>query len=375
MEPIVIVGGGIIGASIASHLKDDERPVVVYEQDTVGSGTSGDSVAVFVWHQSTPDPLSHRLRARAWDTYEPLIRDGTLSFEQIGTLDVAFGAEGATMRKEVAATLDSFGVSASFLEPESLAAHGLEPAAVAGALYTPDDGYLDPSEIIQHFLKEASSQDVTVETKTAVTAIRIDADGVTGVETEAGFQPAHAVINAAGPWAPAVNRMVGISLPLRHNLGPVVVLQKDAPFTLPFIEFEDGLYVRGEGDRQAFAGQFGASYDEADELQPDEARSVAHDFYLDIDARIEDAIPRLSGVELVNEWVGMRTLTPDGVPFVGETAVTGFYVACGMNGLGVTLAPAIGEVLAEMVGSGSVNSEIEEYLRPGRVEKMGSEGL
>ncbi|WP_338728810.1 FAD-dependent oxidoreductase [Haladaptatus sp. DJG-WS-42] len=369
MEPIVIVGGGIIGASIAYHLRDEARPVILYEKNTVGSGTSGESVAVFVWHQSTPDPLSHRLRERAWDIYDQLIRDGTLSFEQTGTLDVAFTDEAATTLREVATTLDSYGVSAEFLAPESLAVHGLEPAALSGALSTPDDGYLDPSEIIQHFLKEASSQGVTVETKTAVTGIQTTPDGVTGVETEAGFQPAHAVINAAGPWASTVNRMAGVALPLRHNLGPVVVLQKDTPFTLPFIEFEDGLYVRGEGDRQAFAGQFGASYEDATELQPDEARSVAHEFYLDTEARIEEAIPRLSGAELVTEWVGMRTLTPDGVPFVGETAVSGFYVACGMNGLGVTLAPAIGEVLAAQVTGGELDSGLKEYLSPGRVSE------
>lgn len=366
MEPIVIVGGGIIGASIAYHLRDTGRPVILYEKNTVGSGTSGDSVAVFVWHQSTPDQLNHRLRERSWDTYEPLVRDGTLSFEQTGTLDVAFSQECATSLQQVAKTLESFGVSADFLEPDALAEHGLEPDAVTGALSTPDDGYLDPSEIIQYFLREAGTQGVSVETKTAVTAIKTDKNGVTGVETSNGFQPAHAVINAAGPWAPTVNQMAGVSLPIRHNIGPVVVLQKDTPFILPFIEFEDGLYVRGEGDRQAFAGQFGASYEDAGELQPDDARSVDHDFYLDIDTRIEEVIPRLSGVELVNEWVGMRTLTPDGVPFVGETAVDGFYVAAGMNGLGVTLAPAIGQVLAAQICGESVESEIGEYLSPER---------
>jgi sarcosine oxidase subunit beta len=366
MDPIVIVGGGIIGASLAFHLRDQPRPVVLYERDALGSGTSGDSVALFVWHQSAPDRLSHELRTRSWGQYEPLIDDGTLSFERTGTLDVASDETEADSLRALTTELDAMGATASFLEPEQLADHGLNPDAVSGAMWTPEDGYLDPSEIIQHYVREATDAGVTVETQTAVTDVVTEDGRVTGIETEAGAQSAAAVVNAAGPWAPSVNEMVDVSFPFRHNRGPVVVLQKDDPFTLPFVQFSDGLYVRGEGRNQAFAGKFGASYEDAARLTPSDARSVGHDFYLELDDCIQERIPRLEGAELVTEWVGVRTLTPDGVPVVGTTEVDNFFLAAGMNGLGVTLAPAVGEYLADVIAGDDVDADMETYLSPER---------
>ena len=146
MDPVVIIGGGIIGASLAYHLRDLSRPVILYERDALGSGTSGDSVALFVWHQSTPDRSSHVLRTRSWEQYEPLIRNGTLSFEQIGTLDVTRNDDEVEELQELTTTLENFGAEASFLESDALADHGLDPSIVSGAMATPADGYLDPSE-------------------------------------------------------------------------------------------------------------------------------------------------------------------------------------------------------------------------------------
>lgn len=366
MDPIVIIGGGVTGASLAYHLRDHPRPVVLYERDTLGAGTSADSVALFVWHQSAPDELSHELRTRSWAEYEPLVQAGTLSFEQIGTLDVADTETDADALRELTAALDEFGVEASFLDPAALADHGLNPDAVSGAMWTPEDGYLDPAEIIQHYIREATEAGVTVETKTAVTDVVVDDGQVTGVETDLGSHSAAAVVNAAGPWAPTVNEMVDVDLPLRHNRGPVVVLQKDESFSLPFVQFPDGMYFREEGRTQAFAGNFGASYDDAERLAPGDARSVGHEFYLDIADCIDARIPRLEGVELATDWVGVRTLTPDGVPIVGPTDVAGFYAAAGMNGLGVTLAPAVGAYLADVIADEEVDPAVESYLSPAR---------
>jgi len=366
MDPIVIIGGGIIGTSIAYHLRDQDRPVVLYEQDSLGSGSSADSVAIFVWHQSNPNRLSHELRDRSWRHYEPLIREGTISFEQIGTLDVARTDDDAAERRNHTETLAEFGTEAAFLEPHRLTDHGLDPDVVAGAMWTPDDGYLDPSEIIQYYVREATDAGVSVESKTPVTDLVIENGNVTGVELGDRTKSAAAVVNAGGPWAPILNEMATVSLPLRHNHGPVVVLQKDGAFSLPFVQFPDGMYFRGEGRQQAFAGNFGESYENAKRRNPASARSIGHQFYLDIEDRVQEAIPRLEGVELANEWVGLRTLTPDGAPIVGPTEVSNFYIAAGMNGLGVTIAPAVGEFVATVIDGGDVDPDVESYLSPGR---------
>lgn len=365
MDPVVVVGGGIVGTSVAAHLAGRSIPVTLYERDALGSGTTSDSTAVFVFHQSDPDPVQHRLRVRSWETYGPLADLGRIDFERIGGLDVALTAAELDPLRAAGAKLREYGVAAEMLDPADLAPFGLDPDLVAGALYTPEDGYLDPGGIVQQFAAQARSAGARVVTGTEVTGIAVEDDRVAAVETTDGRSGASAVVNAAGPWAHRVNELVGVSLPLRHNFGQVLVLQTDSPFDLPFVQFTDGYYVRGEGRRQAFAGKYGASYEAAGVEDPDAARSVDHDYYLEVEERIGTRIPRLAGAELVDEWVGMRTLTPDRRPFVGPIGPGGYHVACGLSGLGVTLAPSIGGHVADLIED-RADPEIREYLSPQR---------
>lgn len=368
MEPVVVVGGGIVGASIAAHLGERSIPVTLFERGALGGGTTGKSLAMFVWHQSEPEKRQHRLRERSWDTYRPLVESERLRFERIGTLDVADSRTDLDAVRTARDRLREFGAQAEFVESEALAEYGLNPEELAGGLYTPADGYLDPAEIVQYFVGEARSAGATIETGTEVRDVVVDGDRVTGVETEDGAIEASAVVNAAGPWAPEVNEGAGVSLPLRHNFGPVLVLGKDAAFDLPFVEFPDGHYFRGAGRRQAFAGKFGAEYADATVVDPDHAHSIDHEFYLAVEDRIARWVPRLDEVELLEEWVGLRTITPDGRPFVGGTDRDGYFVACGMNGLGVTLAPEIGRHLADVVVDDDPDRRTVEYLSPRRLE-------
>lgn len=357
-----MVGGGIIGAAVTRRLAERSVPVRLFERRELGSGTSGDSVALFVWHQLSPNRTEHALRERAWRAYEPRIAAGELSFERIGALHPVLDEAALSRLRETASTLSSWGVSASALPAPELELHGLDPADYAGALYTEGDGYLDPSEIIQGDVRAARDADATVETGVEVTDVVTEDGSVAAVETTEGRVAASAVVNAAGPWAPFLNDLAGVSLPLRHNHGPILVLQSDDRLSLPFVEFEDGYYVRGEGDRQVFAGRYGASFEDASVVDPDHARAVDQEFYLGVEERLTASLPGLERLEVVNEWVGLRTLTPDGKPFVGETGVDGFYVACGMSGLGVTRAPAVADLLAAELADGDADEALSDYV-------------
>ena len=159
--------------------------------------------------------------------------------------------------------------------------------------------------------------------------------------------------------------MAGVSLPLRHNRGPILVLDYETDAPLPFVEFEDGHYVRGEGRRQVFAGR----YDAAERLEPDAARAVGEDFALAIVDRFEQFLPDLAGASVVADWVGVRTITPDDRPLVGATDLEDYDVATGMSGLGVTLAPVVGEVLASVVADDrECDPAVRAFLSPTRFE-------
>ena len=368
MDPIVVIGGGIVGASVAAHLSEADVPVALYERNSLGGGATAASVAMFIWHQSTPNRMAHDLRARSWDAYRRRIEGGA-EFSRIGGLYPAESADTLDDRRQIAAELDALGVRTRLLEGDELERFGLAPGAAAGALSVPDEGYLDPAEILQQFVGEARAAGARVETGREVTDVLVEGGRAAGVEVGGDRIEASAVVNAAGPWAPAVDAMAGVSLPIRHNRGPILVLDYETDAPLPFVEFEDGHYVRGEGRRQVFAGRYGAAYDAAERLDPDAARAVGEDFALAVVDRFEQFLPDLADASIVADWVGVRTITPDDRPLVGATDLEGYHVATGMSGLGVTLAPAVGEVLASVVADDrECDPAVRTFLSPTRFE-------
>ncbi len=367
MDPVVVIGGGVVGTAVAAKLAERDVPVRLYEKDALGAGTTAKSMAIFFWHQDDPNETEHRLREVAWQTYEPLIEDGTLEFTQVGTLETAPKLTDVPEVRSVWKGLTDLGVESDWLEPADLEANGLDPTAFEGALFVPADGFLDPAEIIQQFVARARAGPATIETGVAVTDIHTEDGAVTAVKTGEGTEPVSAVVNAAGPWAPAINELAGVDQPLRQTRGPIVVLSREESFSLPFMILHDELYFREDGTNQAFGGRFDTAYETAGTFDPDANHTVDQSFYLDIAEEIEAAVPRLADVQIVNDWVGFRTITPDGRPFVGETDVGDFYTAVGMSGYGVTRAPAVGDLLAAQITGESVDTELSEWVTPDRV--------
>jgi len=363
-DPIVIVGGGILGASVAYHLRDVDRPVVLFEKnDLLGGGTTRESIAMLGLSYSAP----RALRRHSRDYYYSLIDDGTVSFDRIGTLEIRETDATIASLERTAGDLAELGHRTEWLSPDEVREFGVDPPEGSRCLHIPDEGYLDPSEIIGYWADEAQSEGVSVRTDSPVTDVRVRDGVVTGVETASGRIATDTVVNTAGPWAPQINQMAGVSLPLRHNYGPILVLQTDEEISLPNTSFPNGHYFREESTAQVFAGRHGRSFDEAERSRPDHARSVPESFYLDVEETISNWIPKLAETRIVNEWVGLRTITPDGQPIVGETSVEGFSVACGPSGQGVTLAPAIGRELAETIGSSRSDPAVPE-LAPERFD-------
>ncbi|MFW6004341.1 MAG: NAD(P)/FAD-dependent oxidoreductase [Halodesulfurarchaeum sp.] len=368
MDPVVVVGGGVIGTAVTAALADRDVPVKLYEKDALGGGTTAKSMAIFFWHQDDPSETEHRLRERAWERYEPLIEDGTLDFTQVGTLETAPELTDVPAVRSVWKGLSKLGVEVEWLEGPALESKGLDPTAFEAGLFVPADGFFDPSEIIQTFVDQASAGPATIETGVAVTDITTEDGAVTAVETAEGTQPASAVVNAAGPWAPAINELAGIEQPLRQTRGPIVVLSRETEFSLPFMILHDELYFREDGLQQAFGGRFDTTYETAETVDMDANHTVDQSFYLDVAAEIEAAVPRLADAQIVNDWVGFRTITPDGRPLVGETDLDGFYSAVGMSGYGVTRAPAIASLLADLIDGQAVEEELAAWIAPDRLK-------
>ncbi|PSP83035.1 FAD-binding oxidoreductase [Halobacteriales archaeon QS_1_68_17] len=368
MAPIVVVGGGIVGASVAFHLRNADRDVILYERDTPGAGTTGDSIAQFVTHQEDPDPTEYRLRERAWEWYSEHAAAGRFSFEQIGTLHAAGSPETMTHVEDLVARHRELGVDVELRSAADLAEFGIAPSAVEGGAYFPRDGYLDPAEIVQYFLGEAADAGVGIETGVAVTDVLTEGGAVAGVETSDGTVEASAVVNAAGPWSGRIDDMVGVSLPIRHTYGPILVLRADHEVRMPLTFFDEGYYLREEGRDQVFAGRFAVDYGNAHDLDPDRVHRIDQEFHLGVGDLLATTVPNLADADVTGEWVGLRTVTPDGHPIVGPTGLDGYYVACGMSGYGIVRAPVVGEVLADLVtdATDGTGGEFRDHVSPDR---------
>lgn len=342
---VAIVGGGIVGTAAAARLARSGADVTLLERGVLGEGTTARSAAVFTWQGGNRTDLA--LRERAWETYESLIAEGRVGFEQVGTLSVAETEEYADGLRGAAADLREWGLDAESLDPDGVRARGIDPDPCAGGLYTSRDGYLDVEDAVARFAERALDAGADVRTYTRVTGVDVADGAVAGVETEDGRLDADVVVNAAGPWAPAVNDYAGVTAPLRHTVGPILVVEGNA-HDLPFALFESKRYVRPVGGTGAFVGTYLTDYADGERVDPDEPRTVG-DFRTDGRDFLADAVPALADADVVDEWVGLRTVTPDGRPIVGETDVDGFHLAVGMSGLGVTFAPVVADVLAATV--------------------------
>jgi len=363
--PVIVVGGGVVGTSVAYFLRDADRSVYLLEKDDVGSGTTAASIAQFIHHQERPTHEEYARRKRAWEWYGPRVESGALSFEQVGTLHLAAGDDGRGGLDGLANAHAAFGLDVDVFDSGDLAPLGLDPGRLRSGFLLPGDGYLDPRELVGHWADAAREAGVSVETGVEVTDVRTRHGAVTGVETTAGEYDAGTVVNAAGPWVRELDGMAGVSVPLRHTGGPVVVLEVDRSRSLPLTFFGNEVYLRSDGEGRVLAGKFATDYNSAEQVDPDGTFGVSGSFYEEVAETVERYAPGFEGYEWGEEWFGLRTVTPDGHPVVGRTSIDGYVVATGMSGYGVTLAPTVGQGVASLIETGKQPPSVAP-LGPGR---------
>lgn len=351
---VVIVGGGVIGTALAAELAG-RAEVTLLERGSLGGGTTAASMAMVHRQQPVPSEYDQRLRDLSWDGYEPSLDE--LVHTKAGSLYVAETEAFAERLREAAPELCGFGVETEYVGPEELSGFGVEEGI--GAIHTPDEGYFEPEELVEHFAARARERGARIETGVEVTGI--DPGETVETATTDGAVEADAVVNAAGPWAPEIDRLVGLEFPLRHTRGPILSLdcpRNPEPFTL----FERGLYCRSHGEG-LHVGRFATDFEQGERLDPDDRRSVPESFREEV-REFAGTVPAIHEGEEIEEWVGIRTVTPDGRPLVGPTGIEGYHVATGMSGLGVTLAPAVADLLADRLFG--TDRELLDPLSPAR---------
>jgi glycine/D-amino acid oxidase-like deaminating enzyme len=363
---IVVVGGGVMGCSIAWNLaRLGAKNVVLLERKAVCSGGTAKSCAITRTHYSVRANVVHAVESlRVFENFAEVV-GGECGFRRTGYL-ILGPAEHREPMERVFRMQNEYGIDTRVLTPaEARALHPLlafDDVDVIG--YDTRAGYCDPHLTTTSYVERARELGLRVWTERPVIGIR-EAGPTWVVETPAGRLETPVVVLAAGPWTNAVGRMMGAEFPYEVSRHTVVTLKIAAPYELDWptvkdLTTPDKIYFRPEtgGVVLVGTGDHGDPIEDADSL----TEQVGTDHVARIGALMARRMPAFAGAAFTAGWTGPYDITPDWNPIVGPVpGRPGVFVAVGFSGHGFKLAPTIGESLARLVLGLAPRVPIEAY--------------
>jgi glycine/D-amino acid oxidase-like deaminating enzyme len=355
---VIVVGGGVVGASAAFHLAAaGAGRVLLFERaDHLASGSTGACAGGFRFQ------FSSEVNVRLSKASVPMITGFTqehglpLDVVQAGYL---FLVRNERLWEDFVSANElhrSLGVEAELLTPGEAGtlAPGISLEGLVGATYGPRDGIADPSGLTHGYATLARGAGAEIELGVEVSAVRVSAGRVAGVETSVGDVDAPAVVNAAGPWGGLLASTAGVDLPLepipRHVLVTGSFPGVPERRTL-VIDAESSFYFHREGEG-VLMGMGSPDERASFDTTPDEG-FVAEEL-LPTAVRV---FPPIEEASIEHSWVGLYEMTPDRHPIIGEApGVAGFYLANGFSGHGFQHAPVVGKLLAELIVDGGATT-------------------
>ena len=359
----VVIGGGIIGCSIAYHLaKLGWKDVILLERKRLTSGTTWHAAGLIGQLRGSSTLTKIAKYSAALMTELEAETGVATGFRQNGSLSLALSAERLEELQRQATMGKAFGVEAYMVSPsEARAKHPLiDLKGVVGGLFIPANGQADPANVTQAFAKAARQLGVRIFENTKVTGITQQGGRVTGVETVAGAIRAEFVVNCAGLWAREVGRMAGVNVPLlaAEHFYVVTDASPDIPRNLPVLRVPDeSAYIKEEAGK-LLIGFFepkgkALPMDQIPEDSefinlPDDWDHLARELEL-----ASERLPILKRIGLHTFFNGPESFTPDGRWVLGEApSLRNFFVVAGFNSIGIQTAGGVGKAIAEWMEAG-----------------------
>ncbi len=367
---VVIIGGGVIGTSVAYHLAAlGWRDVLLLEQGKLSGGTT--------WHaaglvgQLRASEAVTRLVQYSTRLYEQLEAETgqATGFRRCGALTVARTADRMEMLRRTAATAQAYGIECELLSPAAAAARYpiMTAAGLQGGIWLPGDGRADPVDLTAALARGARRRGVVIVERVRVTGIIVAAGRVAGVRTDHGDIDAEIVVNCAGQWAKQVGAMAGVTVPLHSAEHFYVVTEQLAGVhpDLPVLRDPDGYTYFKEETGGLVVGGFepvAKPWASPDALPyPFEFQLLEEDwehFSVLMDSALQ-RIPALATAGIRKFYNGPESFTPDNQFILGEAAeLRGFFVAAGLNSVGIASAGGVGMALARWIADGEPHMDL-----------------
>jgi sarcosine oxidase subunit beta len=377
---VIVVGGGINGASIAFNLAKEGLKVALIEKDFIAAGPTGRSSAIIRQHYSNEVTARMALRSlRIFRHFDDVV-GGDPDFHQAGFL-LAARSEDVEQLKANVALQKTVGINTCVVSPQEV--KELEPhvsiEGIAAAAYEPESGYADPAATTTAYAQRAKELGASLHLGTRVGSILVEEGRVTGVETERGAFQAGAVVVTAGPWTPLITKTIGIQLPIKASRHQVATYKRPVEFDrlMVYAGFADEVYIRPETGQLMLVGSIEPEEAEDEIANPDSFNErVDFDIVADFSERVARRYPLMERGTSAGGWASLYDITPDWHPIMGALpGVEGLYCAAGTSGHGFKLGPAVGEMMADLIVHGEKDeADINMFSFDRFVEGGGVEG-
>jgi len=345
---VVVIGGGVIGTSIAFHLAEaGVTGVVLLERDELGTGSTCKAAGGV--RAQFSDRINIELGARSLEAFTRFGRrpGQEIDLHQVGYLFLLSREKDVQSFERDVALQNELGVDSRMIDVAE--ARRLSPLidtdGLLAAAFSPDDGHCTPESVVLGYATAARRLGATLLTGVTVTGIDVRGGEARTVHTDRGSITAGTVVCAAGAWSQALGEMVGTALPVTPVRRQIVFTEPmpDLPPVVPFtIDFATSYYFHREG-RGLLLGMSDP------DQEPGFHLSYSEQWLPRLGEAIEARTPALLDVGLGTGWAGLYEVTPDHNALIGRSSTTpNFLYATGFSGHGFLQAPAVGEVIRDL---------------------------
>lgn len=354
---VIVVGAGVIGASVAFHLaRMRAGKVLVLDRNAIGTGTTAQSSGILRTHYSVRENVE--LAVRSWDVFRDFaayVEDPEASCGLVKCGYLIAAPEGRMQRalEQSVAAQRSMGIRVEELDraaaAERLPIASFDDAALIA--YEPEAGFADPYLVTQAFAKAARRMGVEFRQGVGVNGLVLDGGRTVGVDTDQGRLTSRMVVSAQNVWSRELERCVGMPMPVKPERHIVLALEASAAYTFAMPVFKDlaspgMLYCRSYGGSQMLVseGTTGETLDSPDLEQA----PVSMDAVAEIGVQVAERFPAYETAGLASSWTGVYDVTPDWNPVLGRLpGIEGLVVGFGFAGHGFKLSPVVGRALAQ----------------------------
>jgi sarcosine oxidase, subunit beta len=353
---IVIIGGGVMGASTLYHLtaRGVKHVILLERNEFFGQEATGRCAGGVRYQFATEVNIKLSLESLPMlERFKEEIGQD-IDYRKCGYLFVLTNEHDIDTFKRNVALQNKLGVRTGWISGDEIRdrlPYMQFKDALAGS-FNPDDGLVDPNSVVMGYIGAAQKLGAKAYTDIEVTGFNLAGGRIESVITNQGIIETPVVVDAAGPWAGVVGNMAGVDIPitsLRRQMfttTPLPDLPRDFPFV---IDFSQSLYFHREGEG-LLTGMSNPNETHAFDENVDEKWELVN-----LEASLA-RLPMLEKAGLLSHWAGLYEVTPDAHPFYGKTPVDGFYVVGGFSGHGFMHGPVSGKLMSEIILDGKATT-------------------